>query len=400
MSSEAPNGHDMARMHTNDIEIGVSDALQRHITRHVVPPKPVTQRKLNFEHRRPRLLREMMAEATGVFFYVFPGIASVASFTLATTNPVAAVIGVDIFGSLFQIGWAFAIGIAFAIIVSFSALSHHDTIPIKRLDLLLTLLRWQTCAPVSGGHFNPAITICLAIWQGFPWKKVPHYIFAQIFGAFMAGLMLMGCYWPQIQAAKALDIKEHGTTVYNGGVASILCSFPNPDQTNQGYLFFQEFFVDSYIGIVIWTCLDPANPFVSPVSVPFTIGIAYAAMVWGFAGNTLSTNLARDLGTRIVAAIFFGKEVFTYDNSYSWISILVNVPATIFATGYYEFLMRDSLQKIHSGHAEHEEGEEGLKRHISRVTGTNLSSDNEEPWQANRGFMNAAGEDGVRSKQF
>ena len=140
MSSEAPNGHDMARMHTNDIEIGVSDALQRHITRHVVPPKPVSQRKLNFEHRRPRLLREMMAEATGVFFYVFPGIASVASFTLATTNPVAAVIGVDIFGSLFQIGWAFAIGIAFAIIVSFSVLSQHGTISIKCLNLMLTIL--------------------------------------------------------------------------------------------------------------------------------------------------------------------------------------------------------------------------------------------------------------------
>lgn len=38
----------------------------------------------------------------------------------------------------------------------------------------------------------------------------------------------MGCYWPQIQAAKAVDIAQHGTAVYNGGVASILCSFPNP----------------------------------------------------------------------------------------------------------------------------------------------------------------------------
>ena len=90
-------------------------------------------------------------------------------------------------------------------------------------------------------------------------------------------------------------------------------------------------------------------------------------MVWGFAANTLSTNLARDLGTRIVAAIFWGGEIFSYDNGYSWISILVNVPATIFATGYYEFLMRDSLQKIQAGHAEHEEGEEGLHRHLTNV---------------------------------
>ena len=265
----------------------------------------------------------------------FPGIAAVASFYLNAASP----IGVSAFGSVFQIGWGFTIGIAFAII---------------------------TCAPVSGGHFNPAITICFAIWQGFPWKKVPHYIFSQIFGAFIAGMLLMGCYWPEIQAAKVLDIKNFGTPVYNGGVASIFCVFPNPTQTNLGFLFFQEFFVDSFIGIVIWACLDPANPFVTPVSVPFTIGLAYGAMVWGFAANTISTNLARDLGTRIVAAIFFGGEAFSYHH-YSWISILVNVPATIFATAYYEFLMRDSLQKISKGHAEHEEGDEGLTRHLTNV---------------------------------
>ncbi|KAJ9613295.1 hypothetical protein H2200_003237 [Cladophialophora chaetospira] len=364
------NSQDLVRQHTNDIELGVTDVLQRHITRHVVAPKPVSQRKLNFEHKRPRILREMMAEATGVFFYVFPGIASVASFTLATTNGVGAEVGIPVFGSLFQIGWAFAIGIAFAII---------------------------TCAPVSGGHFNPAITICFAIWQGFPWRKVPHYIFSQIFGAFMAGLFLMACYWPEIQAAKAIDMKLHGTSVYNGGVASIFCSFPNPDQTNQGYLFFQEFFVDSYIGIVIWACLDPANPFVSATSAPFTIGIAYATMVWGFAGNTISTNLARDLGTRIVAAIFFGGEAFSYSSGYSWISILVNVPATIFATAYYEFLMRDSLQKIHQGHAEHEHGEEGLTKHLSKVTGEDIAGGNTE-----RGYMNATNgtSNGVIEKQF
>lgn len=176
----------------------------------------------------------------------------------------------------------------------------------------------------------------------------------------------MGCYWPEIQAAKAIDLAEHGTAVYNGGVASILCSFPNANQDNQGYLFFQEFMVCSFIGIIIWACLDPANPFVSATSAPFTIGFAYFAMILGFAANTISTNTARDLGTRIVAAIFFGKEAFTFKN-YSWISILVNIPATIFATGYYEFLMRDSLQKIGKGHAQHEHGEAGLVRHLTRV---------------------------------
>jgi len=148
-------------------------------------------------------------------------------------------------------------------------------------------------------------------------------------------------------------------------------SSPTRTKANLGYLFLLEFFVDSFIGIVIWACLDPANPFVSPQSVPFSIGLAYGTMIWGFAANTISTNLARDLGTRIVSAIFFGHEAFTYMH-YAWISVLVNVPATLFATGYYEFLMRDSLQKIQKGHAAHEEGDEGLARHLTK-TGT-LSS--------------------------
>ncbi len=318
------------------MELGVTHAVERHITRNVVAPKPVTQRKLNYEERRPRWLRECMAEATGVFFYVFPGIASIASFTLNTTSP----IGVTAFGSLFQIGWAFALGIAFAII---------------------------TCAPTSGGHFNPAVTVALWVWQGFPTKKVPYYIFSQIFGAFMAGLVVMGMYWPQISEMKAELLAAGKPLVANGAPASILCSFPNPDQTNLGYVFLTEFFVDSFIGIVIWACLDPANPFVSAAGAPFVIGLAYAAMVWGFADITISTNLARDLGTRIVAAIFFGKEAFTY-MGYTPIAVLVNIPATLLATGYYEMLMRDSLLNIHKGHAVHEEGEDGLMRHISRVT--------------------------------
>ncbi|KAF2435489.1 aquaglyceroporin like protein [Tothia fuscella] len=357
------NGH-LSRLETGELELGVTDALQKHATRHVVPPKPVSQRKLEFEHKRPRILRECMAEATGVFFYVFPGIAAIAQFTV---NAEAA-LPVPFYSNLLQVGFAFALGIALAII---------------------------TCAPVSGGHFNPAITLSLAIWQGFPWKKVPHYILSQIFGSFIAGLVLLGCYWPEIRALRDANIAMHGTAVFNGGAASILCSFPNPTQTNQGYLFMQEFFVDSFIGIVIWSCLDPANPFVTPVSVPFTIGLAYATMIWGFAANTISTNLARDLGTRIVAAIFFGREAFTYHNSYSWIAILVNIPATIFATGYYEFLIRDSLQKISQGHAQHEDGEDGLVRHLTRTGTMDMEQGYTSALRGNQGSY----ENGVEKKR-
>ncbi|KAI9744877.1 MAG: hypothetical protein M1818_001802 [Claussenomyces sp. TS43310] len=324
-------GYDARRLQTGQLELGVTDAVQAHIARQVVAPKAVSQVKLDFEARRPRWLREMMAEATGVFFYVYPGIASTAVFFLNNTEPQ--------FSSLLQIGFAYAIGIAFAII---------------------------TCGATSGGHFNPAVTICFALWQGFPLRKVPYYIFAQIFGAFMAGLILVGQYHPQMIALEEVFRAKGLSPNSLGGPGSILCSFPIPTETNYGYLFLIEFFADSFIGIVIWACLDPANPFVAPTTAPYTIGFAYGNMVWGFASFTIATNTARDLGTRIVAAIFFGGDAF---NRYAAIAILTNIPATIFATGYYEFLMRDSVRRIGTGHVQHEDGEEGLMRHLTK-TGT------------------------------
>lgn len=76
--------------------------------------------------------------------------------------------------------------------------------------------------------------------------------------------------------------------------------------------------------------------------------------------------MARDLGCRFVAAIFYGREAFSY-KSYCWISLLVNIPATLFATGFYELFLRDSVQLIHKGGVSHQEGDEGLRRYLSEV---------------------------------
>lgn len=59
----------LRRMGTNDVEIGVSDVLQTHVTRHIAHVKPVSQRRLNFEHKRPRVVREIVAETLGTFIY-------------------------------------------------------------------------------------------------------------------------------------------------------------------------------------------------------------------------------------------------------------------------------------------------------------------------------------------
>jgi glycerol uptake facilitator-like aquaporin len=76
---------------------------------------------------------------------------------------------------------------------------------------------------------------------------VPYYIFAQIFGSFLAGLVLVGQYHPQMTALATTIKSVGGSPNMLGGPGSILCSFPGPTQTSYGYLFFIEFFVCSFI---------------------------------------------------------------------------------------------------------------------------------------------------------
>lgn len=42
-----------------------------------------------------------------------------------------------------------------------------------------------TFGPISGAHFNPAVSLCDAWVGGLPWRKAPGYIFAQVSGAFL-----------------------------------------------------------------------------------------------------------------------------------------------------------------------------------------------------------------------
>src|SRR5277367_2713459 len=41
-----------------------------------------------------------------------------------------------------------------------------------------------TFGPISGAHFNPAVTLADASQGGLPWRDVPAYITAQVIGAF------------------------------------------------------------------------------------------------------------------------------------------------------------------------------------------------------------------------
>lgn len=112
--------------------------------------------------------------------------ARVVSEFLGTAFLVAAVVGSGIMGERLS-GGNTAIALLANTIATGAAL----------LALILTF------GPISGAHFNPAITLADAMEQGIPWKEAPAYILAQcaggIAGALVANLMF-GLRWYSISA--------------------------------------------------------------------------------------------------------------------------------------------------------------------------------------------------------
>ncbi|UOQ89793.1 aquaporin [Agromyces endophyticus] len=99
----------------------------------------------------PSTGQKLTAELLGTFILVF-GVIGAAIFSSAGTG---------------LLGVAFALGLA-------------------------VLVGIYAFGPISGGHFNPAVTLGLAIAGRFAWKDTLGYIVAQIVGGILGSVVLLG----------------------------------------------------------------------------------------------------------------------------------------------------------------------------------------------------------------
>src|SRR3954452_19048039 len=108
------------------------------------------------------LLGEMAAEFAGTMILILFGVGVVAQVVAGGL------------GDHDSIAWAWGIGVTMGVYVA---------------------------ARLSGAHLNPAVSIALAAFKGFPWRKVGPYALAQTAGAFVAAIIVRFVYADLIDAA-------------------------------------------------------------------------------------------------------------------------------------------------------------------------------------------------------
>src|SRR5271170_3612785 len=118
-----------------------------------------------------------------------------------------------------------------------------------------------TFGPVSGAHFNPAVTIADATLGGIAWREVPVYIAAQIGGAF-AGVA-------------AADVM-FGLPIF----------FASRHERSGPAQLFSEFIATFGLLAVIWGCSRRRS-----AAVPFAVGAYITAAYW-FTASTSFANPA------------------------------------------------------------------------------------------------------------
>ncbi|KAJ7731163.1 aquaporin-like protein [Mycena maculata] len=185
---------------------------------------------------------------------------------------------------------------------------------------------------ISPGHINPAVTLAMATWRGFPWKKVPGFIFAQTLGGFIGAALVYANYF------HAIDIFEGGAGVRTLKTAGVFGTFPLDYLTNVS-AFFDEVLGTAMLVLVIIAMTDKKNTAPPPGLFPLTIFVVILGISSSLGMQTgFALNPARDFGPRLLsAAVGYPSTVFSFRHQYwLWTGILGPVVGAQLAIALYD----------------------------------------------------------------
>ena len=204
---------------------------------------------------------------------------------------------------------------------------------------------------MSGAHINPAVTIAMATFRGFPWRKVLPYVAAQFLGAFVAAIIVR---WNYNSALTKLDpdlgLKSQG----------VFSTLPGNGSTELGVHMWGGF-LDQIIGtaillFVILAIVDMRNTSPAANLAPLIIGLLVVAigMAWGTnAGYAI--NPARDFGPRVASALTgYGGQAFKdqWGDLYFWVPIVAPIIGGLIGALLYDLLIGRFLPIADEGEEE------------------------------------------------
>jgi glycerol uptake facilitator protein len=191
---------------------------------------------------------------------------------------------------------------------------------------------------ISGAHINPAVTLAMAVTGRMPWSKVPHYIIAQLLGAFAgAALVYLDFY------AKFRQV-DPGMT---DATRWVFCTFPAVPGFWPG-------FIDQVIGTalllgLILAVVDKLNVPAGSYLAPIVIGLLVVAIGCSFgAMNGYAINPARDFGPRLFETLIGYKNNGLTDGSGAWLPpVLGPLVGGVLGALAYDFTVGRALIKAH-----------------------------------------------------
>ena len=188
---------------------------------------------------------------------------------------------------------------------------------------------------ISGGHLNPAVTLAMAVFRGFPWRKVLPYFIAQTAGAFLAAALVYRNYLPAF----------HQFDPQLGKTAGVFTTFPAFPA------FLQAGFLDQVIGtalllLMVLAITDELNVPPGANLAPAMIGLVVVAIGMSFGGmHGYAINPARDFGPRLFTAVAgFRNNGLTDGPRVWWVPVIAPLLGGLVGAAVYDFGIRRFLR--------------------------------------------------------